>query len=367
LIRLLKAIIFAGVVLLFIGAVALGGLLIFSGGDLVNYVQTALVRLALIGREEDLERPLGTDATPRRFTINLGESPLVVARNLANNGFISDAQLFVDYVRAEGLDTQLEAGIYFLNQTQTIPQIARVLIDSAGSHIPFTVLAGQRIEEVVANIEQGGLFNFGGQEFLALVQTGAPMDPAFAAKMGIPLGASLEGFLFPAEYILPPTITALELRDTLLENFANNVPDQWIADAAAQGLTIRDVVIIASIAEREAVWDDEHPLITSVYRNRLAIGMKLDADPTVQYALNGARGRWWSNITPADYRGVVSPYNTYLNTGLPPGPIANPSLSALRAALYPAESSYYYFRARCDGSNYHAFATTYEEHLANGC
>jgi UPF0755 protein len=115
------------------------------------------------------------------------------------------------------------------------------------------------------------------------------------------------------------------------------------------------------------VWDDEHTLITSVYRNRLDIGMKLDADPTVQYALQGARGRWWPNISPSDYTGVESPYNTYLNFELPPGPIANPSLSAIRAAIYPAESSYIYFRARCDGSNYHRFATTYDEHLANGC
>jgi len=95
--------------------------------------------------------------------------------------------------------------------------------------------------------------------------------------------------------------------------------------------------------------------------------MRLQADPTVQYGINGARGRWWPAITQADYRNIASPYNTYLNEGLPPGPIASPGLSAIRAATYPAESSYFYFRAKCDRSNYHNFATTYDEHLANGC
>lgn len=365
--RTLAGLIFIAVIFFFLAAVAGGFLLILSGGDVVNFVRTTIIRVSLSSRQEDLNRPIGSNETPQRFTINVGDTPLTIALNLTNAGLISDAQLFVDYVRVEQLDSQLEAGIYFLNQTQTIPEIALLLTDSRSSHIPFRILEGTRIEEIADLIDQNRLFNFTGSDFEAMVGIGTQIDPTFAAEMGIPVGASLEGFLFPSTYQLPPDITPESLRDTLLEAFRTNVGTQLLLDIQAQGLTMRDAVILASIVEREAVWDDEHPMIASVYRNRLAIGMRLEADPTVQYALNGTRGRWWVNISIADYRGVESPYNTYLNTGLPPGPIANPGISAIRAAVHPAESSYYFFRAKCDGSNYHIFATTYDEHLANGC
>jgi UPF0755 protein len=107
------------------------------------------------------------------------------------------------------------------------------------------------------------------------------------------------------------------------------------------------MVTLASIVEKEAVHPDEYPLIASVYRNRLTLGMTLDADPTVQYALSGQRGTWWPPLTADDYRNILSDYNTYINYGLPPGPIANPRLAAIRAAVYPAESSYLYFRGAC--------------------
>jgi UPF0755 protein len=364
---LIKIVVFFGVICVFIGAVGLGFLFIVSGGDIMGFAQTTMLRLSLSSRQDELEAPIGTDPTPRRFTINSGDSAFLIARNLDDAGLISDAQLFVDYLRLEKLDTQLESGTYFLNQTQNIPQIAQVLIDVRNSGITFTLMEGTRIEEVADAIDANGRFGFRGTDFLPLVAPNAVIDSGFATTMGIPAGASLEGFLFPDTYVLPPEITAEQLRDTLLEAFQTNAGAQLLVDANSQGLSMRDAVSLASIVEREAVWNDEHPLIASVYRNRLELGMRLDADPTIQYALNGGRGGWWPRISSADYRGVISPYNTYLNDGLPPSPIANPGISALRAAIYPVESSYYYFRARCDGSNYHSFAATYEQHVANGC
>jgi UPF0755 protein len=128
-------------------------------------------------------------------------------------------------------------------------------------------------------------------------------------------------------------------------------------------------VTLASLVEREAVQNEEKPLIASVYLNRLRQEMKLDADPTVQYALgyNVVTQNWWTSpLTLIDLQ-VNSRFNTYLNTGLPPTPIANPGLDALRAVAFPSESNYLYFRARCDGSGFHEFAVTFEEHLANEC
>jgi UPF0755 protein len=173
--------------------------------------------------------------------------------------------------------------------------------------------------------------------------------------------------LYPDTYILPPEVTPTGLRDILLDTFRQRVTLDLIAEAARQNLTVYDVVILASISEREAVHASEHPQILSVYRNRLNIGMKLDADPTIQYALDNTRGSWWGQITRADYQGVNSPYNTYLQPGLPPGPISNPGIDAIRAAITPAETNYLFFRADCGGSGYHEFAVTYEEHLRNGC
>jgi UPF0755 protein len=364
---LIKGIILMGVIAIFFGAIGIGFVLILSGGNPIAYLQKTVIRFNLASRQDELNTPIGNDEKPVRFTINSGDSPSLIGRNLLDTGLIADASLFVDYLRSEDLDTRLQAGTYFLNQTQTIPQIAQTLLDSRNSSITFRVVEGSRIEEIAEAIDADRRFGFTGAEFLSVVGNGAQLDPALSQLLGIPTGATLEGFMYPDTYVLPPNVTATELRDQLLQAFISAVGQQMINDAIAQGYTMRNMVTLASIIERESVHSDEDVLISSVYRNRLAINMLLQADPTVQYALNGTRGRWWVNITQADYRGVVSPFNTYLNLGLPPNPIANPSLSALRAAVYPAESTYFYFRARCDGSNRHNFATTYDEHLANGC
>ena len=128
-------------------------------------------------------------------------------------------------------------------------------------------------------------------------------------------------------------------------------------------------VTLASIVQREAVVPDERAQIASVFYNRLHSDIKLDTDPTVQYALgyNEAQSTWWTNPLSASDLQFDSLYNTYIYAGLPPGPISNPSLSALQAVAFPADTPYYFFRARCDGSGLHDFAITFEEHLQNGC
>ena len=159
----------------------------------------------------------------------------------------------------------------------------------------------------------------------------------------------------------------------MIEAFVRNFGLRLSADVRnaldRQGLTVYQAVTIASLVEREAVQDEEKPLIASVFLNRLKIGMKLDSDPTVQYALgyDPVAGTWWRNPLSLVDLQFNSPYNTYLYAGLPPAPIANPSLSALHAVAFPAETVYYFFRAKCDGSRLHEFAETFEEHLENAC
>ncbi|MBZ0278964.1 MAG: endolytic transglycosylase MltG [Anaerolineae bacterium] len=365
--RAIRLIILAGLVVGF-AVVVLGGVaFILWGDDIVDFVQVALIRYSLSSKQAELLLPAGTDDTPIRFVIEPGDSPKIIADRLQNWSLILDSALFVDYVRANTLDTQLQAGTYFLNQTQTIPQIALALTDSSSSQFPFRILEGWRLEEVAAAIDDNPYFGFNGTDFLAVVGANASVDPDFAAFVGLPPGASLEGFLFPDTYQLPAEVTPVMLRDILTQTFRERVGSQLPQDAAAAGFSLYEIVTIASIVQREAIHADEHPLIASVYENRLANGMKLDADPTVQYAIGFQGDSWWPRISAADYTGVVSTYNTYLNPGLPPGPIDNPGISAIRAATYPAESSYFYFRADCSPDGYHTFATTYEEHLSNGC
>lgn len=362
--RLAKTFAFLGIVALFLCAVIFGFVLMVTGGDL----RTTYLRIILAGREEDLARSVGTDDSDVTFEVTFGDTPSVIAENLFSRNLILDEELFVIYARVEGLDTQLEAGTYFLNQTMTIPEIAVMLTDSSNSSITFRVPEGSRIEEIAEAINANPRFSFSGADFLTLALDSTTIEPTLAAELGIPAGVSLEGFMYPDTYVFAPDITALGLIERLLTRFLEVTGDQLRLDANAQGLTMREVVTLASIVEREAVWEDENPTIASVYLNRLKIDMKLEADPTVQYGLNGTRNdSWWPQITQADYQGVNSPYNTYINFGFPPGPIANPSISAIEAVVYPAETDYFFFRARCDGSHYHNFALTFEEHVANGC
>ncbi|MEM6281407.1 MAG: endolytic transglycosylase MltG [Chloroflexota bacterium] len=351
----------------FSAVACIAAIFIITGDDPLTASRTGMAELSIRVRSDELNTPAGNADTPVRFTVEPGTSTIGIASNLFGNGLITDAELFVNYTIANDIATELEAGTYFLTNSMTIPEIAIALTDSNSSQLPFRILEGWRMEEVAASIDQSGLFGFTGDEFMATVQRGADVPQDFAAYVGLPDGASLEGFLYPDTYVLPPGITALELRDTLLQTFREHVTIQMVNDALEQDLSIFEAVTLASIAEREAVHNEEFPLIMSVYRNRLVEGMTLGADPTVQYALNGTRGRWWSNITRADYTGVISPYNTYINEGLPPGPIASAGIESITAAIYPQETEFLFFRAACDRSGYHEFAKTYEDHLQNGC
>jgi len=152
----------------------------------------------------------------------------------------------------------------------------------------------------------------------------------------------------------------------MLDTMQSRLPIGWEGMAAAQGLSLYEVLTMASIVEREAVVPEERPLIASVYLNRLQQGMYLQADPTVQYAMGFQpdTGQWWKTpVTLEEYEGVNSPYNTYLYPGLPPGPISSPGADAILAVLQPDESPYLFFLARGDGS--HIFAETFEEHQRN--
>jgi len=316
----------------------------------------------MVWHDGRLTRPLGTTSGEQEFSISSGEPPASVAVRLEQAGLIRDADAFRDYLIYSGLDTGIQAGNYTLSPALSSMQIAERLQDATPAQVKFVVLPGWRMEEIAASMPTSGL-DISPEQFLA-----AARDPRAGLDF-LPPGASAEGMLFPDEYTLPRAMQADQLVGLLISHFATALTPEMRAAFSRQGLDVYQAVSLASIIQREAVQQDEQPVIASVFLNRLAAGMTLGADPTIQYALgfDAASGSWWKSPLTADDLAVVSPYNTYNNPGLPPGPISNPSLSALQAVANPAKTNYLYFRARCDGSGRHAFAETYDQQLQNAC
>jgi UPF0755 protein len=303
------------------------------------------------------------------FSVQPGESAGVVAGRLADLGVVSDAELLRLYMRYHALDSQIEAGDFSLHAGMTIPEIAQALGDASAREASVTIPEGWRLEQVADYLENRTDLPFGRAEFLALTLQAGRVPGNYTFLGDLPPGASFEGFLFPDTYRLSKQATAEELVSKMLVNFELKITPDLRAAIAQRGLTLYQAVSLASIVEREAVVADEQPAIAGVFLNRQAIGMKLDADPTVQYALgySAEQGNWWKrDLTLADLA-FDSPYNTYLYAGLPPGPIASPGLDAIRAVINAEAHDYLYFRAACDGSGRHVFAYTLEEQVANAC
>jgi UPF0755 protein len=325
------------------------------------------IRLAamLVSQSDSLIQPLEPDGKPEPFTVNLGESVPSVINRLQESGLIANPGAFRTYLQYAGLDTSIQAGEYQLSPSFSAIEIAQILQDATPAEIQFRILAGWRQEEIAASLPTSGL-QISPDDFSQAARRRAQ---SLALTPFLPPGANLEGFFFPASYTLARELKAEELVDIFIERFDMEVGEELRSGFARQGLNLFQAVTLASIIEREAVTPDEGPLIASVFFNRLAIGMKLDADPTVQYALgyNEDQATWWTNPLFLVDLEIDSLYNTYRYPGLPPGPIANPGIEALRSVAFPAQTPYYYFRAACDGSGTHVFAETFAEHKANAC
>lgn len=356
-------------------AVAGAGILLFVVPDRASQLfgspspnlgltQDVYLSVRLLLQANDLTIPADIYGEEQDFTVEMGESPAAIAVRLAEQGVIPNARAFRDYLVYRGLDTTLQAGSYRLSPARPALEIAATLQDATPAEVDFVILPGWRLEEIAAGLPTSGLA-ITQQEFLQVAS--APAGSALAAEL--PPEATLEGFLLPDSYQLERELDARDLVDRFTANFMEQVDAEMREGFAAQGLSLYEAVSLAAIVEREAITDEEMPQIASVFFNRLAAGMKLDSDPTVQYALgyDAEQQTWWTNPLSQQDLGIDSSYNTYLYPGLPPGPIANPSLKAIRAVAFPAQTPYYYFRSRCDDPSKHDFSQTYEEHLGKSC
>ena len=295
----------------------------------------------------------GYDAPEVFVEIAPGSGPATMARQLAAAGVVRNRAVFRAAVSFEGAGRRLQAGEYRFDAPMTPAQVVAKLAKGDVYLRPITFREGLTIRQMAVLFEERG---FGPRaEFERAARNG---DRIRATDPGAP---DLEGYLFPDTYTLPRRITAGQLVDRMVARFDEALTPALREQAARRGLSVRELVTLASLVEKETARPDERTLVAAVYTNRLKVGMGLQCDPTVIYALERA-GKYDGNLTRAGLQ-FDSPYNTYRYRGLPPGPIAAPGAASLEAAANPADVPYLYFVSRNDGS--HAFATTLDEHNRN--
>jgi len=282
-----------------------------------------------------------------------GTSEMDIARRLADAGVVADPWTFRLAARLARADRKLQAGEYRFadpaSPAEIVARLARGDVFARGVTFP----EGLNYREMAPIFEHSGLGTAG--EFERAASNGA-LAAAFD-----PDAPTLEGYLFPSTYAMGRGAGAAATVTAMVGQFEHVFDSTLRAAAAEQHMSVREAVTLASIVEKETAQASERPIVAAVYRNRLAIGMPLQCDPTVIYAMIKA-GRWRGNIKKADLS-INSPYNTYRFPGLPPGPIANPGRASLEAAVHPADVKYLYFVSRNDGS--HVFAETLAEHNQN--
>lgn len=291
--------------------------------------------------------PLDRAAAPAAVVIEPGHSLRQIARQLAERKILRNAFEFRLLGRIAGGGRKLQSGEYELSAAMRPLDILCALGEGRVLRHRFTIPEGYTLAQIAAAMQAAGLAEAG--DFLRQAR-----DPQWLKTLGVP-GKSLEGFLFPETYSFPRFLSPQRLQKEMVDCFFLNYPPLLRQRAAQLRMTLLQVVTLASIIEKESGKADDQPLISAVFHNRLRKKMRLQADPTVIYGLDPFSG----NLTKRDLQ-TPTPYNTYVIFGLPPGPIANPGLRALRAALWPADSKALYFVARGDGT--HVFTETLIDH-----
>lgn len=290
--------------------------------------------------------PLSTEH--QRVTIPRGSGLGAVADTLHTRGLVASPSLFRFYAKASGRERRIQAGTFDVPTAASVRQVLQILVAGRVVEERLAIPEGLMLGEVAASVETQ--LGIPADSFLA-----AARDSALRGRVGTE-APTLEGFLYPNTYRIPMDANAREVVARMTNEFAARWRSGWEARLDTLRMTRYEIVILASIIEGEVRYGPDRKFVSSVYHNRLRRGMRLQADPTVIYAL-GKRRRLFEK----DYQ-TPSPYNTYLVDGLPPGPIGQPSQESLEAALYPAHTDFLYFVARPDGK--HVFSRTLVEHNA---
>lgn len=332
------------------------------------FIIALLGAVFIVGGIWSLTRPATSAYQEVPFTIVEGAGVRGISTQLAEAGLIRSPWYFMITVKRLGVDSRLQAGEYVLSPSWSADDIARTLAggEIVGREQAITIVEGWRIDDIAGYFDENDIVS--GEEFKQFVeypvtQLSACLKPedceAYEFLNGIPETAGLEGFLFPDTYRVFRDATVRDIVVKMLDNFDRKLTPQMRADIAASDLSLYETVILASIIEKEVRTAEDMAHVSGIFRNRLDIGMGLQSDATLTYYFGNKKAAHSGAELQAD-----TPYNTYKYRGLPPTPIANPGLNALRAAIYPAETDYLYFLSNTEtGETY--FAKTLEEHNEN--
>ncbi len=302
-----------------------------------------------------LDAPADPNGKTVDFTVRKGATASLIAADLLKAGLITSALAFKYVLYESGTENALQTGTYKVSASLSPRDLATLFQKAPGDQVALRIIEGWRLTEIATAVNKA-FPAISTKDFLAAAVVGTRNNFVLS---GLDPKAPLEGFLFPDTYFLRPDATVEQVIGVLIDTFEKKAGPALRTAAATRGTTIYDMVKLASIVEREARDRKESPLIAGLYQHRLDISMKLDADPTIQYAKGD-----WGELSLDDLK-RDSPYNTYLNPGLPPTPICNPGLAALQAAAQPEKTDFLFFVAKSDGTGDHAFAKTIEEHEAN--
>ncbi|MCE5171757.1 endolytic transglycosylase MltG [Paenibacillus profundus] len=313
-------------------------------------------------------KPLPKEERDITVTIDQGTGTAKIASQLEAEGVIRNALIFKGYLKWSKEGTRFQAGTYAFQAGTTFDEIIAKL--NQGDVVPeemirFTIPEGFTIEQVADTLSKDGIVDKA--EFMQLADDTAWLTDTSSMVQAIPdndkLRHKLEGYLFPETYELKKDSSAKDIITRMIQETEKRLTEaspSWETDMKKQGLTLHELMTVASLIEREVVVDAERGLVAGVIYNRVGEGMKLQIDATVQYALDKPKERLYYKDLEID-----SPYNTYKIEGLPPGPIAGPSVASIEAALHPKQSDYFYYVTKKDGTGSHLFAKTFAEHQRN--
>lgn len=293
------------------------------------------------------DRPADVNATEQILMIHPGQNITRISAALHEMGVITSPIKFKILSRLKRVDTKLKTGEYAVSASMSPNAILDKIVNGRIILYRVTVPEGYNLSQISTVIEKSTI-----ETYDAFYK--AASDPVLTRQLGIDAD-TFEGYLFPETYFFPKGVTSRKIIETMLGRFRSVFTKQWERQAEKLGFSIHQIVTLASIIEKETGVPAERPVISSVFHNRLKKGMRLESDPTVIYAIQDFDG----NIT-KKHLNEKTPYNTYKIKGLPPGPIANPGEKALEAALFPADTPYFYFVSKRDRT--HKFSANLSEH-----
>ena len=293
----------------------------------------------------------------KMFKIEKGEGNGLVSSNLKNEGLISGKWYFYYYMRVHSLLNKILPGDYQLSGDMTIPEIANAITQEQSKFAKITFPEGWDSKKMAERLSAN---SFPGDEFLGIVEN-PPFDltSRYSFFSLLPKGTSLEGYLFPDTYFFSQKFSAEEITGKILNNFDNQLTPDLREEIKRQGKSLKEIITMASIIEKEVKNDEDRKIISGIFWNRIKAGQPLQSCATISYILGVSKKQYSFEDTR-----IQSPYNTYLNRGLPPGPISNPGIASIKAAIYPLKTDYNYFLSDSQTGKT-IFSKSIEEHNAN--